>query len=105
MGAGRSVRQYPTRDAATLIDKLAKAGTANDAAGVAAIVRSDAVMRVAPVSLRGNYATTFLSFTQPASGLDNARLVVAARLKDSKIFRLWVFALGVTPPFENAAVP
>lgn len=119
-----------TQDATALIDKFNAAGNAGDASALVALVTSDVVMRsegsvitgaqalggaatvasfqglrverIAPVTVEGDFATTFLRATQPGS----VRTMLAVnQIKDGKIFRIWGFDLGVTPPFENAVMP
>jgi hypothetical protein len=62
------------------------------------------VKRLAPVSVEGEFATTFVQFAVPAAGI-NGPMVDVFQLKDGKIFRMWAFALGVTPPLDNAVMP
>jgi hypothetical protein len=62
------------------------------------------VQRIAPVTVWGNFATTYVRFSVPVAGI-NGPMVEVVQLKDGKIFRLWDFALGVTPPLTNAVMP
>jgi hypothetical protein len=62
------------------------------------------VKRIAPVTVWGNFAATYIQFSVPAFGL-NGPMVEIVQIKDGRIFRLWDFALGVTPPLTNAVVP
>jgi hypothetical protein len=62
------------------------------------------VQRIAPVTVWGSFATTYIRFSVPMAGI-NGPMVEVVQLKNGKIFRLWDFALGVTPPLTNAVVP
>jgi hypothetical protein len=119
-----------THDATTLLDDFNATGATNDGAAASALLTSDAVMwsaetkivgrkaiadqiattpgllveRVAPVTVKGDYATTFIKFT--AGGvIKNAPMIMTVQLKGGKIFRIWTFALGQTAPFNNTATP
>ena len=60
------------------------------------------VWRVAPVSVEGDFATTFLQYTSTISeGIEPA----VYQLREGKILRMWFFKLGGTPPFDNAVMP
>jgi hypothetical protein len=62
------------------------------------------ITRLAPVTVWGKFATTFVDYSVPAPGIE-AQMVEVVQLRHGKIFRVWEFALGVTPPFVNAAGP
>lgn len=120
-----------TQDATTLIDEFSAASSANDGKAAAALLTSDAVLwsngttisgrtaianeiattpglrveRTAPVTVEGDFASTFTSFSASVAGVTDAPTVTVYQLKDGKIFRLWDFALGVTPPFNSTATP
>jgi ketosteroid isomerase-like protein len=114
-----------TQDATTLIDDFNAAITAGDADAVAALITSDfetwttgsdlytadeflgaaagdpvAAERIAPVTVEGDFATTYVTVSAVANPL-----VAVYQLEDGKIFRLWGFELGSTPPFDNAVLP
>jgi len=119
-----------TQNATTLIDKFNAAGNAGDAKALAALVTSDVVMRsegsvitgaqalgdaaasasalgmrverIAPVTVEGNFASTFIRAAEPGS---DRTLIAVHQLKDGKISRFWGFELGTTPPFDNAVMP
>lgn len=119
-----------TQDATSLIDRFNAAAT-NDGAAVSALLTSDAVLwsaetpivgakaianqiantpgllieRVAPVTVKGNFATTFIRFSAVGGAIKNAPMLMVTELKDGKIFRIWTFALGETTPFNNTATP
>ena len=121
----------PEHDATTLIDDLNAAWSAGDAAAVATFFAPDAVMtrddgqqtvgveaisglvpiteasdfqveRVAPVTVEGDFATTFMQYTSVAAG---GTEVGVFQLKEGKILGYWFFKLGATPPFDNADLP
>lgn len=120
-----------THDAATLIDKWQAASTAHDEKAVTALVTSDAVQwfdgstfsgpkaifggimtdpdlkveRTAPVTVSGDFASTFASVTAPSAGVSQVPIVEIYQFKDGKIFRHWAFALGTTAPFNTAVTP
>ena len=59
------------------------------------------VERIAPVTVEGEFATTFQRYTEAAgSGLMQSTF----QIKDGRILRFWSFQPGATPPFENAVV-
>ena len=60
------------------------------------------VERIAPVTVEGDFATTFNRYTEP--GLTGTMLATL-QLEDGKILRIWGFEPGVTPPFDNAVIP
>ena len=62
------------------------------------------VKRIAPVTVWGDFASTYVQFKLLSAGI-NGPMLETVQLKNGKIFRLWDFALGVTPPFTNTAVP
>jgi ketosteroid isomerase-like protein len=115
-----------TQDATTLIDNVSAAYTTNDAAALASYYAPDAVIRslgdeytgiatiqslasgtwqverIAPVTVDGEFATTFVTLHAG----DQARTAVATfQIEDGKIVRQWGFALGETSPFDNAVMP
>lgn len=60
------------------------------------------VWRVAPVSVEGDFATTFLQYTSATGeGTD----IAVYQFREGKILRMWFFKLGTTPPFTNAVMP
>jgi hypothetical protein len=58
--------------------------------------------RVAPVTLHGDFATTYVKLT--AVGVEAGTTLSVFEIKDGKILRQWNFAAGTTPPFDNALV-
>jgi len=56
--------------------------------------------RIAPVTVEGDFATTYVKVSALADPL-----IAVYQLKDGRIFRLWAFELGSTPPFDNAVLP
>lgn len=120
----------PTEQATTLLDKWYAAASANDAAALFALHTANSVTwsdgtkfvganaianeiaatpgltihRIAPVSVSGDFASTFIRFSVPIAGIDGP-MADLYQFKDGKIFRHWAFALGVTPPFDNTALP
>ena len=75
-------------------------GADTTATGLAsASARGLRVERVAPVSVEGRFATTYVRYTEP--GLTGT-IVSVFQIADGKILRLWGFEPGVTPPFDNA---
>lgn len=120
-----------TQDATTLIDDFGAASSAHNGEAAAALLTSDAVLwsngatisgrkaianeiattpglrveRAAPVTVEGEFASTFSTFSVAVAGVDRAPMITVYQLKDGKIFRLWDFAVGVTPPFDSVAKP
>lgn len=121
----------PEHDVTTLIDDMNAAWSAGDAEAVATFFAPDAVMtrddgqqtvgveaisglvpiteasdfqveRVAPVTVEGDFATTFMQYTSVSAG---GTEVGVFQLREGKILRYWFFKLGVTPPFDNALMP
>ena len=118
-----------THDATTLIDRWQAASTARDGQALTALLTKDAVQwadgstlsgstaivdavtstpglrveRIAPVTVEGDFASTFASVT--AAGVTNQPVVEIYQLQNGKIFRQWVFGLGRTAPFDNTATP
>jgi hypothetical protein len=118
-------------DAATVIDNAAAAWTTGDESSVASLYTSDAILvtargeqvigtdaiaarmtnapryglgfeRVAPVTTEGDFATTYVSSTDPT--LTEQMLLTVFELDQGKIARQWDFALGVTPPFTARTI-
>lgn len=115
-----------TEKAATLIDKSNLAIATGDKNAISTFFAKGAVMRsigtgetyaglnairnlangsftperVAPVTMHGGFATTYVRLTT-AGGQTGTTLSVF-EIKDSKIVRQWNFQAGVTPPFDNA---
>jgi len=120
-----------THDATTLVDQSNTAISNGDAAALTSLYTPDGVItrddggvtagakeisglvpmtkmvnykvwRVAPVSVEGNFATTFLQYTSTTGeGTDTA----VYQFKEGRILRMWFFKLGTTPPFDNALMP
>ena len=120
-----------TQNAATLIDGSNAAISNADAAALASFYTPDAVItrddggvtagaeairglvpmtqaldykvwRVAPVTVEGDFATTFLQYT---STMGEGTEPAVYQLREGKILRMWFFKLGDTPPFDNAVMP
>jgi hypothetical protein len=115
-----------TKEATTLIDNVNTAFTTNDASALPTYFASNAVIRslgqeyvglnaiqslasgtwqverIAPVTVNGEYATTYLRLT---AGDQAGTSVTTFQIKDGKIVRQWGFALGTTSPFDNAVAP
>ena len=121
-----------THDATTLIDDSIAAATPTTAKAATALLTSDVEVwmpsgvkiegakgyaryalgpglhleRTAPVTVDGDFATTFVTFTLPTMKAgQEGRAVAVFQLKGGKIFRVWYFQLGVTEPFDNAVTP
>jgi SnoaL-like protein len=121
-----------TQDATTLIDKFNAAASANDAKAASALLTFDVevwmpsgskivgpkgfatyalgpglrVQRTAPVTVEGDFATTFVSFTLPGMQAgQQGHAAMVFQLASGKILRAWSFQLGVTKPFDNAVMP
>jgi hypothetical protein len=133
LGTWMLVDRYtgPEYDATTLIDDWYAASNASDAQAISTLLTPDAVLwvdgttfsgpkaianqvtstpglrveRTAPVTVEGDFASTFMAMTNTTIGVSNAPLSEVYQLKDGKIFRLWAFALGVTAPFDNTSIP
>jgi len=113
-------------DAAALIDKFLVTANGNDANAIAALLTSDAgffqrgnsltganaiakeiaaqqgskaLKRIAPVTVNGDYATTFIHFYIPGVAEDWPQLEVF-KFKNGKIAGVWGFLLGETAPFN-----
>lgn len=122
----------PEYDATTLIDDAATAWSSYDVDGVRAAYTNDAVLdtgwgtsftgmnelignvetvesigfkieRVAPVTVEGDYATTFLRYSTAAG--EEGTLVNVFQLQDGKILRHWNLEPGETAPLTNAVMP
>lgn len=128
LGALTLVDRYagtdPAAEATAMVDDWNAALSASDADAVAALITSDFEIwttggdlytadeflalatspleaeRIAPVTVEGDFATTYVKVSTVANPL-----VSVFQLKDGKIFRLWGFELGSTPPFDNAVLP
>jgi hypothetical protein len=118
-----------TEDATALIDDFSAAATANDGARAMTMLTDDAVLwsngdvitgakawadaitststltieRIAPVTVEGEYATSFARYGVPGAGYEPATSVFVYQIRDGKIARLWAFVLGVTEPLDNTA--
>lgn len=118
-----------TDDATALIDDFGAAAMANDGAKAMTMLTPDAVVwsngdvmtgaqavgdsitttptltmkRVAPVTVEGNYATTFVEYGVPGLGYEPRTSVFVYQLRDGKFARMWSFVTGVTEPFDNIA--
>lgn len=118
-----------TQDATTLIDDVSTAFTTGDANAIPSLYAKGAVIRsigagetytgvnairaladgsftverVAPVTVNGEYATTFARLSAPGYG--SALSISVFQMKDGKIVRQWNFVPGQTAPFDNAVLP
>jgi hypothetical protein len=118
-----------TQDATTLIDKTSTAFSTGDAGAIDSLYAKGAVIRsigagetyagvnaispladgsftverVAPVTVNGEYATSFMWLSAPGYG--SAMSISVFQIKDGKIVRQWNFVPGQTPPFDNAVLP
>jgi hypothetical protein len=118
-----------TEDATALIDDFNAAAMANDGAKAMTMMTSDAVLwsngdvisgaqawadaidttptltldRLAPVTVEGDYATTFVNYGVPGVGLGPTPSVFVYQLRDGKIAKAWTFVIGVTPPLDTVA--
>ena len=122
----------PEYDAATLVDDLGAAWSTGDADAIRSLYTTDAIVvtawgdryvgldqivdevsgavgigfkteRIAPVTVEGDYATTFLRYS--TAGGEEGTLVSVYELQDGKILRMWDFEPGVTSPLTNAVTP
>jgi hypothetical protein len=115
-----------TPDATALIDDLNTAFSTGDANAIPSLYAGDAVIwsmgetyagvnairaladgsftaeRVAPVTVDGAVATTFVKLT---SGAETGTTLSVFQIDDGKIVRQWNFVPGQTPPFDNAVLP
>ena len=117
-----------TQDATTLIDKTSTAFSTGDANAIPSLYAKNAVIRsigvgetyvgvnairpladgsftvvrVAPVTVNGEYATSFMRLSTPGW---SAMSISVFQIKDGKIVRQWNFVPGQTPPFDNAVLP
>lgn len=117
-----------TQDATTLIDDLNAAFSTGDANAIPSLYASNAVMRsfgvgetyagvkairtnagcctierLAPVTVEGEYATSFMRIAAP--GWPTVMSISVFQIKDGKIVRQWNFVPGQTSPFDNAVLP
>ena len=117
-----------TQDATTLIDDVATAISTGDANAIPSLYASNAVQRsigvgetytgvkairalagcctverLAPVTVEGEYATSFMRLAAP--GWPTVVSISVFQIKDGKIVRDWHFVPGETPPFDNAVLP
>ena len=116
-----------TEDATTLIDDFNAAGVANDGAKAMTMMTPDATLwsngdvisgakawgdaidttptltldRLAPVTVEGNLATTFVRYGVPGAGYEPRSSVFVYQLRDGKIAKAWAFVTGVTPPLDT----
>ena len=121
--------------ATALVDDLYAAATARDPDAFASLLTADAVLedgagdrvsaaeavqgiaqfpatveRVAPVTVEGDFAATYVRDTmREERGLlsegETITTLVVFQLRDGKIARMWEFLPGVTKPFDNAKLP
>ena len=68
-----------------------------------AVAEGLTVERVAPVTVDGDFATTFVRYTTNSG--QEGTMVAVFQLEDGKIVRHWDFELGVSAPFDNAVTP
>ena len=120
-----------THDATTLINKVNAAWNTGDGKAAATLFTNNAVIesmgdtmvgpkaigqamvgahamqfhveRVAPVTVNGDFATSWFKIT--GVGIDRYPVLTVFQLKDGKILRQWGFGVGLTLPFTNAVLP
>lgn len=119
----------PEADATALVDDLATAWSAYDVDAVKSVYAPDAVLvtawgssfdgtaqlvdnvataesvgfkveRIAPVTIEGDFATTFMRYSSGAG--EEGTLVSVFQLQDGKVLRHWDFEPGVTEPLDSA---
>ena len=115
-----------TQDATALIDDFNAAGMANDGAKAMTMMTPGATLwsngdfrgakawgdaidttptltleRLAPVTVEGNYATTFVNYGVPGLGYEPRPSVFVFQLHDGKIAKAWAFVIGLTPPLDK----
>jgi ketosteroid isomerase-like protein len=119
----------PEADATALVDDLATAWSTGDVNAIQDVYTSDAIVvgawgneltrmsqilaevpnavaigyqaeRVAPVTVEGDFASTFIRYSTTAG--EEGTLVTVLQLQDGKIVRHWDFEAGVTAPLTNA---
>jgi hypothetical protein len=120
----------PEADATALVDDLTAAWTAGDEVAIQDLYTTDAIVltawggqmtrmpgileylanaqdiglqleRVAPVTVEGDYASTFVRYSTPAG--EEGILATIFLLRDGMILRQWDFEPGVTAPLTNTA--
>lgn len=121
----------PQADATALVDDLTAAWTAGDAAAIQDVYTADAIVvdawggqmtrtsgiladlatahalgfqveRIAPVTVEGDYASSFFRYSTPAG--EEGTLATIFQLRDGMILRQWDFEPGVTAPLTNTRV-
>lgn len=118
-----------TQNATTLIDDVNTAFSTGDANAIPSLYAKGAVVRsigagetytgvtairaladgsftvgrVAPATVNGEYATSFMRLSAPGYG--SAMSISVFQMKDGKIVRQWNFVPGQTAPFDNAVLP
>ena len=118
-----------TKDATALIDDFNAAAVANDGAKAMTMMTPDATLwsngdvisgakswadaatttptlvleRLAPVTVEGEYATTFVRYGVPGAGYEPRTSLYVYQLRDGKIAKAWAFVIGVTPPLDTVA--
>jgi len=121
----------PEYDAATLVDDLSPAWATGDVDAIRSLYTTDAIVvtawgdryagldqiagaaagtarfgfqfeRIAPVTTEGDFATTFIRYSDAAGEVGT--LLTVFQLDEGTIARQWDFELGVTPPFGPRAV-
>lgn len=68
-----------------------------------AVAEGFALERIAPVTVEGDFATTFLRWSTNSG--QGGTVVGVYQLKDGKILREWALQPGLTPPLDNAVTP
>ena len=118
-----------TEDATALIDDFSAAASANDGATAMTMMTDDAVLwsngdviagaqawadaidttptltleRIAPVSVEGDYATTFVRYGVPGVGLEPTTAIGVYQLRDGKVARAWYLLPGIGEPMLDIA--
>lgn len=120
----------PEADATALVDDLTAAWSTGDVEALQDVYTTDAIVvtawggqytrlhqimaevpaaagfgyraeRIAPVTVEGDFASTFLSYSTAAG--EEGTLVTVFQLRDGKILRQWDFEPGVTAPLDNTS--
>lgn len=60
------------------------------------------VERIAPVTVHGQYATTFVKYTSP--GGESGIMLAVFQIRDGKVVRIWGMEPPVTPPFGSSVI-
>lgn len=103
-GDGNAAATFYTNNA--VIDSLGDTAVGPKAIGQAMVTAHAMqfhVERVAPVTVNGDFATSWFKIT--GVGIDRYPVLTVFQVKDGKILRQWGFGVGLTEPFINAVMP